>query len=119
MILLVEDDDSLRSRYAFALAFAGFVVLEARSGYEALQRLERRRPDLVILDSTLPGIDSDAVSAELASNPDTSTIPVMILTTTVSKSRAFKACCTLPKPLAAWRLVESVRRCLNTAESSG
>jgi DNA-binding response OmpR family regulator len=59
LILLVEDDDSLRRRYAFALACAGFVVLEARSGYEALQRIERRRPDLVILDSTLPGIDSD------------------------------------------------------------
>ena len=113
LILVVDDDETVRSQYTFGLAFAGFAVSEARSGFEALQKIEARRPDLVILDSTLQGIDAAAVRAELASNPHTRHIPVIVLTGTGDGfSPAMEGCCVLQKPLATWRVIEAVARCL-------
>jgi CheY-like chemotaxis protein len=118
LILVVDDDDAVRSQYTFGLVFAGFAVSEARSGFEALQRIESRRPDVVILDSTLQGIDAGAVRAELASNPHTRHIPVIVLTlTSDGLSLAMDGCCVLQKPLAAWRVVEAVARCLDGSAS--
>lgn len=114
LILVVNADDTLRSQYTFGLTFAGFAVSEARSGLEALQKIESRRPDLVILDSTLQGIDAGAVRAELASNPHTRHIPVIVLTATGDGfSLAMDGCCVLQKPLATWRVIEAVARCLD------
>jgi DNA-binding response OmpR family regulator len=112
-VLLVEDDDDLRSLYLFGLEFAGFEVLEARGGFEALQKVECRRPDLVILDSTLRDIDAGSIRAELANDPRTSDIPVMLLTTTVgAATQRIDTCWVVAKPLAAWRLLDAVRKCL-------
>ena len=114
LILVVADDDAVRSRHTFGLAFAGFAVSEARGGFEALQKIESRRPDLVILDSTLQGIDAGAVRAELASNPHTRHIPVIVLTGTGDGfSPAMDGCCVLQKPMATWRVIAAVTRCLD------
>jgi CheY-like chemotaxis protein len=118
LILVVEDDDTVRSQYTFGLAFAGFAVSEARSGFEALQKIESRRPDLVILDSTLQGIDAGAVRAELASNPHTRHIPVIVVTGTCDGfSPSMDGCLVLQKPLATWRVIEAVARCLDRSAS--
>jgi CheY-like chemotaxis protein len=117
LILVVDDDDPVRSQYMFGLAFAGFAVSEARSGLEALQKIESRRPDLVLLDSTLQGIDAAAVRAELASNPHTRHIPIIVLTDTCAGfAPAMDRCSVLQKPVATSRVIEAVLRCL---EGSG
>jgi two-component system, OmpR family, phosphate regulon response regulator PhoB len=116
LILVVDDDDPVRSQYTFGLAFAGFTVSEARSGFEALQKIESQRPDLVLLDSTLHGIDAAAVRAELASNPHTRDIPVIVLTGTGDGfAPAMHGCTVLRKPLATWRVIEAVLRCLDVS----
>jgi len=56
-ILLVEDDVSQRLLFATELENEGYRVICAHDGYEALDRLEEERPDLVILDIRLPGMD--------------------------------------------------------------
>ena len=66
-ILLTEDDDDQRALFREILTEAGYEVLEARSGHEALELLKRERLDLVVLDIQMPGMDGiDAIGKILA-----------------------------------------------------
>jgi DNA-binding response OmpR family regulator len=56
-ILLVDDDDGLRDLYEEELVEEGYEVLTAKNGKEALKRLERDKPDLVVLDIVMPKMD--------------------------------------------------------------
>jgi CheY-like chemotaxis protein len=56
-ILLVDDDENQRLLYREDLEAEGYEVIEAGDGREALQRLDDGRPDLVVLDINLPGMD--------------------------------------------------------------
>ena len=56
-ILLVEDDKNQRKLYEQELADEGYEVSSAESGREALARIEEDRPDLVIMDISMPGMD--------------------------------------------------------------
>jgi len=80
-ILLVDDSDMQRYAIAKTLTSAGFQVLEAQNGTEALQKATQG-VDLVILDIKLPDIDGFEVCKRLKSDPSTSSIPVMHLTAT-------------------------------------
>jgi two-component system, chemotaxis family, response regulator PixH len=80
-VLVVEDgltDTEIISRY---LQQAGFFVVCARSGEEAQQKLERQKPDLILLDVILPGQSGFELCRELKTNPSTSTIPVVMCST--------------------------------------
>ncbi|HEV7128910.1 MAG TPA: response regulator transcription factor [Ktedonobacterales bacterium] len=76
-ILVVDDDLVLVDLISFALRGAGHVVVEATDGGAALQRFERERPDLVILDVNLPGLDGFAVCRGMRQLADT---PILMLT---------------------------------------
>jgi CheY-like chemotaxis protein len=56
-ILLVEDEKELRALYREELKEEGYEIMPARDGDEALQKLEKLHPDLVLLDIVLPGLD--------------------------------------------------------------
>jgi DNA-binding response OmpR family regulator len=56
-ILLVDDDDGLRDLYEEELQGEGYEVVTAKNGKEALQKLERENPDLVVLDIVMPKMD--------------------------------------------------------------
>lgn len=56
-ILVVEDEDSLRLLYQEELKAEGYEVIPARNGKEAIERLEKEKPDLVILDIVMPVMD--------------------------------------------------------------
>jgi len=114
MILVVENDDRLRQTISLHLKLSGFATREARSGMEALGVLDRWRPDLVILDVVLPGIDGRAVLAELTSHPATRTLPVMIITAAETPVDDVEAACVLRKPFAMEQLVEAVHSCLQS-----
>jgi PAS domain S-box-containing protein len=81
VILLVDDDAAKRYTLAKTLSRAGFEVQEATTGSEAL-RLVAGRPDLVILDVKLPDIDGFEVCRRIKSDPATSAIPVLHISTT-------------------------------------
>jgi type II secretory ATPase GspE/PulE/Tfp pilus assembly ATPase PilB-like protein/CheY-like chemotaxis protein len=79
-ILLVDDEDALRRVMRDLLARDGYEVVEARTGVEALDQVDRHAPDVVVLDLNLPGLDGYSVLAELRSRPATRDIPVIVLT---------------------------------------
>jgi CheY-like chemotaxis protein len=111
-ILIVEDADELRRVFRDALALEGFDVQEARSGYEALRYLDSVRPDLIILDLRLPGLDGIAVRDELAAGAHTREIPVIVVTGSTENLEPLDLDRVLRKPVAPDELIRAVRECL-------
>jgi diguanylate cyclase (GGDEF)-like protein/PAS domain S-box-containing protein len=93
-ILLVDDDDNLRMIAREALQYQNYIVVEAMDGNQALELLRVHKPDLVLLDIMLPGIDGLKIAQIIKSNISTSHIPVIFLTAkgqTEDKVKALKA----------------------------
>ena len=79
-ILLVDDDEGVRAVMSRALRKAEFEVIEAADGYEGLDRARTMVPDIVVSDLVMPGLDGRELLGELRKYPETSTIPVLMLT---------------------------------------
>ncbi|MCP4490192.1 MAG: response regulator [Gammaproteobacteria bacterium] len=80
-ILVIDDDPSLLRQISFRLKKRdGYVVFEAENGLNGLTKARKHKPDLIILDWMLPDIQGPEVLTELKSDPQTSTIPVLMLT---------------------------------------
>ncbi len=79
-ILVVEDDEDIRDLLKFTLSSAGYTVLEAGEGGEAMAKARRSRPDLVLLDLMLPGMDGFEICRELKKGPETAQTAVIMLT---------------------------------------
>ena len=78
--LLLVDDDAVMIRTLREGLSTSYKVLPANSGVNALKILERAKPDLILLDYEMPGMNGPEVLAILRSNDDTKNIPVMFLT---------------------------------------
>lgn len=117
-VLLIEDDHDLRGLFRTALVLARHDVLEARNGLEALQCLDRDRPDLVLLDLGLPLVDGYVVRQEIAAHAHTRDIPIVVVTAAQVTPQELDVVCVLRKPVEPDDLVETVRRCLNRAGES-
>jgi CheY-like chemotaxis protein len=117
-VLIVEDDTDLRRQFRDALAMDGFDVHEARSGFEALRRLDTTLPDIIVLDLMLPGVDGFMVRHELAGQTHTRNIPIVVVTGTTEKLDGLDVNCLLRKPVFPDRLVTVVRKCLAAATSA-
>lgn len=111
-VLVVEDDEHLRHLYRTALMMSGYHVREARSGFEALRMLDSSPVDIVVLDLMLPGVDGFMVRDELAAQPGTRSIPIVIVTGARGDFDYLDVPCLLRKPITAEQLVHAVRRCL-------
>jgi len=78
-ILVIEDDKFLRELISRKLTGEGFDVLEAVDGEDGVKKIKEEKPDIVLLDLILPGIDGFEVLAKLRDDPEISSIPVIIL----------------------------------------
>ncbi len=76
-LLLIEDDDAIRTGLELALTRQGHRVVAAASGEEGLERLREQRPDLIVLDVMLPGIDGFEVCRRIRR---TDQLPIILLT---------------------------------------
>lgn len=79
-VLVVDDAQHLRRSLAELFTSDGYHVLEAADGNEALTMLEQNRPDVIFLDLNMPHRDGLSTLAVLKADPETQTIPVVILT---------------------------------------
>jgi two-component system phosphate regulon response regulator PhoB len=79
-ILIVEDDVSLQKSLAFILEKEGFRVLGTQTGEEAIILSRKEKPDLILLDLVLPGIDGYKVCHILKKDPQTANIFIILLT---------------------------------------
>jgi CheY-like chemotaxis protein len=95
-----------------ALSIEGFDVELARNGYEALQRIDRNPPQVVLLDLGLPDVDGLTVLDDLAARPDTRRIPVVVVTGRTEPLDNLDARCILRKPVSPETVVSVARACL-------
>lgn len=117
-VLIVEDDYDLRRMFRTALALAGFEVLEAGDGLDALRVLDANRPHAVVLDLGLPIMSGEAVRQEIAAHAHTRQVPVIVVTGQPGTHEALDAACILRKPVSPDRLVQVVKTCIATSRGS-
>ena len=88
LILCIEDEPSLRDDIAAELGEAGYEVIQAADARDALERLDDRRPDLILCDIVMPGMDGRALLAHLRSaRPELNGIPFVFLTALSSREQ--------------------------------
>ena len=81
VVLIVDDSPTDQHVLAQALQRHGFATLVARDGEEAIAMAERERPDLILMDIVMPGMNGFQATRHLTRNPATSSIPVVIVST--------------------------------------
>ena len=79
-ILICDDDPLLVDLLEYRLSARGYIVAVAEDGGKALRRVQELRPDAVLLDAMMPVIDGYEVLRKIRENPETATIPVIMLT---------------------------------------
>ena len=111
-VLVVDDEPSIRRFLRHILEVEGFLVMEARTGEDAVSIARREKPAIVLLDLVLPDIDGFEVLSRLKQHSTTRTIPVIILSIIEDEERCFRlgASDYLPKPIDRERLVDRVSR---------
>ena len=90
-ILLVEDNEVNRRRSGFLLRSQGYEVREATTALAAFEMLDKERPDLIVMDIQLPGIDGLEATRKLKEQPATADIPVIAVTSYAMKGDREKA----------------------------
>ncbi|MFG1609032.1 response regulator [Actinoplanes sp. NPDC049265] len=78
--MVVDDDDDIAGFVAFNLKVHGFEVVRAKDGQEALDMMEKVRPDLAVIDWMMPAMDGVELTRRLRAEPLTSALPVIMLT---------------------------------------
>ena len=79
-LLIIEDEADIRELISFNLEMSGYEVLKARDGEEGLRMARSEKPDLIILDLMLPGMDGLKVCSHLKKDSDVKDVPVIMLT---------------------------------------
>jgi DNA-binding response OmpR family regulator len=77
-ILVIEDDKFLRKVISLKLDRNGFEVYEAIDGEKGIKKIAEKKPDLILLDLILPGMDGFEVLSKIKTNPDFAEIPIII-----------------------------------------
>jgi DNA-binding response OmpR family regulator len=109
-VLIVDDDDHIRSLLRKTLTEEGYDVREAANGSEAILLAQSDQPALVILDVLMPGISGFDVVAALKNQPETRTLPIMILSIVEDRERGYQLGVDryLTKPIDAETLLKEI-----------
>jgi CheY-like chemotaxis protein len=116
-VLLVEDNNDNRAIYRTILEFSGYAVIEALDGDSAVVQARASRPDLILMDISIPIMDGWEATRILKADPATSGIPIIALTAHAMDSdrrKAKEVGCDgyLAKPIEPRLVVEEVARFL-------
>jgi CheY-like chemotaxis protein len=111
--MVVDDEEATRRLVVMVLGGHGFRLTEAANGADALALARRDRPDVMLLDISMPGVDGYTVCAALKSNAETSGIKVAMLTAMVTQADEDRALAAgadqyITKPFSPMRLLSEV-----------
>jgi two-component system response regulator ResD len=90
-ILIVDDSRNIRTLLSVILKNGKHVIIESGDGNEALEKTRKERPDLILLDVSIPGKDGMRVCREIKSDRRTKNIPVIMITSDTSDETRQKA----------------------------
>jgi two-component system cell cycle response regulator DivK len=116
-ILVVEDQADNRRILRDMLSNAGYELIEAESGEEALMAVEAQRPDLILMDIQLPVMDGYEATRRIKSNPTLKGVPIIAVTSYAlsgdeGKARAAGCNAYVTKPFSPRALLAKVREFL-------
>jgi DNA-binding response OmpR family regulator len=116
-ILVVDDQPDIRLMCRVNLQLEGYEVIEAADGEAGLETVKNERPDLVLLDVMMPGLDGWQFMEAIKADEKTAKIPIVLLTARVQREDEIRgwlsgAADYLPKPFNPSTLTEVVRRTL-------
>ena len=116
-ILVVEDQEDNRQIIRDLLSATDYEIVEAGSGEEALAAVAKQRPDLILMDIQLPGIDGYEVTRRIKADPTLRSIPIIAVTSyalsgEVQKARAAGCDEYVPKPYSPRQLLAKIRQYL-------
>jgi CheY-like chemotaxis protein len=117
-ILVVDDQAYLRDVQVMLLQEAGYAATASASGAEALARLGQERPDLILLDMSMPGMDGRQFLHRLRAEQQWATLPVILSTGHLAEtlgSLRHQTVDVLAKPFSDRALLETVRRLIGDA----
>ncbi|MEZ4664776.1 MAG: response regulator [Caldilineaceae bacterium] len=122
-ILIVDDEANIVISLQFLMEQAGYAVEIARTGDEALEKLDAFLPDLVLLDIMLPGVNGFEICQRIRESAAWRHMKVVILTARgreveVAKGFALGADAYITKPFSTRNLLEEVQRCLAEASAA-
>ncbi len=114
-ILAVDDERHIVRLVQVNLERAGYIVVTAFDGKEALEKVASEQPDLVVLDVMMPYLDGFGVLQELRKNGATRDLPVIMLTAKAQDADVFRGWqsgvdCYLTKPFNPMELISFVKR---------
>jgi two-component system cell cycle response regulator DivK len=117
LILVVEDQEDNRRIMRDLLASAGYEVIEAVTGEDGVTAAETHRPDLILMDIQLPGLDGYEATRQIKANPDLEHIPIIVVTSYALSGddvKAFEAGCNayVSKPFSPRELLAKIREYL-------
>jgi two-component system cell cycle response regulator DivK len=122
-VLLVEDNEDNRIIYATALRYAGYNVLEAVTGIEGVDQARTHKPDLILMDISIPELDGWEATGILKADATTKHIPIIAVTAHAlpgDEERSLNAGCDgyLAKPISPAALVGEVDRRFGVSKAS-
>jgi CheY-like chemotaxis protein len=117
-VLVVDDEIHMRRLAARILELAGYTVLEASSGDEALSIVEKTPPDVITCDISMPGMSGFEFLAAIKAVPAGAKIPVIMLTALgqnkdISRATALGAAAYISKPFSSAKLIETIQHQLD------
>jgi two-component system OmpR family response regulator len=124
-VLAVDDEEHITELVAMALGFNGFEVDRAATGREALAAVDRRRPDLIVLDVMLPDLDGFEVARRLRQSEGAGThVPIIFLTARDATSDKVEGLRLgsddyVTKPFSIEELIERVKAVLRRSSGAG
>ncbi len=111
-VLVADDDCAQRELMAETIRVLGYDVVEAEDGAQALRLEQARRPDLVVLDGVMPGLDGWQVLGQMSRDPRLEGIPVVLISGCTRSASRLPHVVFLPKPVDPGRLLRKVKSLL-------
>ena len=121
MIWCVDDDSTIRDIEVYALTQTGFSAKGFTDGLSMLEALKSEKPDLIVLDIMMPGMDGVEVLKEIRQNPETKKIPVIMATAKGTEMDKIQGLDTgaddyLVKPFGVMEMISRIKAVLRRCE---
>ena len=120
-LLLIEDDEAVRTALEMSLTRQGHRVVTAATGEDGMKMLREQRPDLIVLDLSMPRMDGEELLGKLREDPELRDLPVLLVSTESKRARSLVdkrlVAGFLAKPIEAPSLRATVERLLEVVAS--
>ena len=119
-VLVIDDDETVHDMLFRLLSKEGFLVEIADNGESGMDKALELKPDVIVLDVLMPGMDGWDVLTRLKNNPETASIPVVMLTMVDDRSKGYTLGVTdyIYKPVDREKLVAAITRCVRYGDTA-